>query len=284
MKIINEELPLGAEVQGLDLRHPLSGEAINELRRVIHERGVVVIRGQKLTPMEQIAFGKYFGEPEEHVMTEFALPGFPEIWVVSNVVENGKKIGVDAGKEWHTDLSYMARPTYLSMLYAIEVPHKDGTPLGSTHFASTAFAYDTLSDDMKSALGGKKARHSFAARAKRHQEAGNKRNITQEQLAKTPDIEHPVFRRHPYCEKTCVFVSKSHTTEIVGLGKDKSAAYLNELWSHCARPDFIYQHEWRVGDLLIWDNTQTQHLATFDYTLDQPRRMHRVSIKGTPTF
>jgi len=224
VEVFNVDLPLGAEVRGLDLRKPLSGAAVHALRSVLHSRGVVVIRGQELTPMQQIELGKYFGEPEEHLLREFLLPGYPEIWVVSNVIENGRKIGIDAGKEWHTDLSYMKNPTYVSILCALEVPHVDGRALGSTHFLSSAFAYETLAKDVKAGLRGKKAIHSFSARAKRHLAAGNKRNISQEQLDKAPDVEHPVFRQHPYCDKVCTFVSRSHTTEILDVEPDKSVA------------------------------------------------------------
>jgi len=169
----------------------------------------------------------------------------------------------------------------VSALYAIEVPRVDGRALGSTHFLSSAFAYETLSDKLKHELRDAKAVHSFGTRAKRHQAAGNRRNISQEQLDKAPDVEHPVFRRHPYCDKTCTYVSRSHTTQIVGVESARSQQLLEELFAHSERRDFTYSHEWEVGDVLIWDNTQTQHLATFDYPAHVNRRMHRVSIKGT---
>jgi len=287
MNVIKQDLPLGAEIHGLDLRERLSGDAVDELRRVFHENGVVCIRGQTLTPEQQIAFGKYFGEPEEHFLTQFLLPGYPELLVVSNVLENGKHIGiVDAGSSWHTDVSYMKNPTYLSMLYALEVPHRDdGVSLGNTLFTRTAFAYETLADEIKTALAGKTSIHSYGSRSKARHESGSKREKpTQAQLERAKDVEHPIFRRHPYCDKTCIFVNKAYTTRIPGLEPEESSRYLNALLEHLTRPDFIYRHQWKVGDLIVWDNTQTQHIASFDYTEQQRRRMHRVSLRGTVPY
>ena len=171
MNVLNAQSHLGAEVQGLDLRKPLSGQEVDGLRRVIHDRAVVVVRDQLLEPSQQIDVGRYFGEPDVHLLGHFLLPGFPELLVVSNVIENGKQIGIiDAGSNWHTDMSYMKNPTYLSMLYALEVPHDNGSPLGDTQFVSTAFAYETLPDDVKRSLEGRVATHSYASRSKARHE------------------------------------------------------------------------------------------------------------------
>ena len=284
---VNNDLPLGAEVTSLDIREPLGGNQIDSLRRLIHDRGVVAIRGQSLTPEQQIDFGSYFGDTEEHLLTQYLLPGHPELLVVSNVIENGSHIGVvDAGSSWHTDMSYARQPTYLSMLYAIEVPHAaDGSPLGDTSFVSTAFAYDTLSAAIKSALKDKSAVHSYLSRTTARHKAGSLRlKPTKEQLEKVKDIEHPIFRQHPFCDKTCLYVDKAYTISIPGVEKDKSDQYLGQLFDHIARPDFVYRHKWQVGDLVIWDNTQTQHVAHFDYSPEQHRRMHRVSLRGTVPY
>ena len=286
MNVLDSQFPLGAEVQGLDLRQPLSGQEVGGLRRVIHERGVVVVRGQQLKPNQQVDVGRYFGEPEVHLLGQYLLPGFPELLVVSNVIENGKQIGIiDAGSTWHTDMAYMKNPTYLSMLYAIEVPHDNGSPLGDTQFVSTSFAYETLPDDVKQNLEGRMATHSYASRSKARHEGGSRREApSKEQLERAADVRHPVFRKHPFCDKTCIYVNKAYTTEIVGMEAAQSKAQLNDLFSHLIRPDFVYRHKWSVGDLVIWDNTQTQHLATFDYAPEQRRRMHRVSLRGTAPY
>ena len=287
INVIPENLPLGAEITGLNLRNSMTGEQIEQIRQAVHQYGVVFIRGQEISPAQQLSFAKYFGEPEQHLLhggTNYTLPEHPEMLVVSNVIENGKQIGImDAGSEWHTDLSYSKNPTYLSMLYSLQVPHgPDGLPLGSTAFVSTSFSYDTLPEKIKDALTGKTAVHSYAARVRARELAGTKRiPPTKEQLDRAKDVDHPIFRRHPYCNKICIFVNKAYTTEINGLKPEQSNGYLQDMYLHMTRPDFAYQHQWRVGDLVIWDNTQTQHLASFDYSADQHRRMHRVSLRGT---
>lgn len=284
---INNDLPLGAEVTGLDIRQPMSGGQIDQLRRLVHDRGVVAIRGLSLTPDQQVEFGRYFGDPEEHLLTHYLLPGHPELLVVSNIIENGNQIGiVDAGSSWHTDMSYARQPTYLSMLYAIEVPHAaDGTPLGDTSFVSTAFSFETLSPSLKEELKGKSATHSYLSRSTaRHKSGSQRKPPTKEQLEKVKDIEHPIFRQHPFCDKTCLYVDKAYTISIPGLDKEKSDQHLSALFDHIARPDFVYRHKWKAGDLVIWDNTQTQHVAHFDYSAEQFRRMHRVSLRGTVPY
>lgn len=282
-----DTVPLGAEVSGLDVSNTLSGDVIDQLRRLIHDRAVVTLRGQNLTPRQQVDFGRYFGAPEEHLLTQYLLPGHPELLVVSNIIENGSPIGiVDAGSSWHTDMSYARQPTYLSMLYAVEVPHAvEGGALGDTSFVNTAFAYDTLSPELKATLKGKNAVHSYLSRSNARHTAGSKRKPpTQEQIDKVKDIEHPIFRQHPFCEKTCIFVDRAYTISIPGMDKAESERHLNLLFDHLIRPDFIYRHKWQAGDLVIWDNTQTQHIAHFDYAPEQHRRMHRVSLRGTQPY
>ncbi len=286
MKVITHDAALGADVYGLDLTKPLSGDVVDELRKLFHERGVVAIRGQNLTPLQQVAFGRYFGSPEEHFLSKFLVPGRPELLVVSNVIENGRQIGlIDAGNEWHTDLSYAERPTYLSMLYALEVPQADGKSLGDTQFVSTAAAYESLDEAHKQKLEGKTAIHSYAARTRARAAANSARPMpSKEELDKVPDVEHPIVRRHPYTGRGCIFINKAYTTEIRGMAESESSAELEFLVSHISQPRHFFRHNWQPGDLLVWDNTQTQHLATHDYSADQRRRMHRVSLKGTVPY
>src|ERR1043166_1269878 len=241
MHVLDTPLPLGAEVQGLDLRKSLSGLEVDGLRRVIHDRAVVVIRNQQLEPAQHIDFGRYFGEPDVHLLGHFLLPGFPELLVVSNVMENGKHIGiVDAGSTWHTDMSYMQNPTYLSMLYAIEVPHDGSGPLGDTQFVSTSYAYETLPHGVKRSLEGRLATHSYASRSKARHEGGSKRPApSKEILQRAADVRHPVFRKHPFCDKTCIYVNKAYTTEIVGIDAAQSQAQLDDLLAHLVRPEFV---------------------------------------------
>ena len=200
---------------------------------------------------------------------------------MSNVVENGRNIGLpDAGQYWHSDLSYMANPSRCSLLYALEVPVKDGVVLGETLFASAAHAYDTLPESTKARLASLRAIHRYGDRYKKQQAAGGRGALTEEQLKRVPDVGHPVVRAHPFTGRNVLFVNAGFTVEVEGLPRTESDALLQELFSHITRPDALYRHRWRTGDLLMWDNCLTQHRAIRDYDLPLRRRMHRTTVAG----
>jgi taurine dioxygenase len=288
---------LGAEIRGVDLARPLGDEAFAEIARAFFAHQVVVFRGQKLTPQQQIAFTRRFGELEHHVRRESCLPGFPEILVVSNVVdESGSAIGAqDAGRFWHSDLSYKREPSLLSALYALEVPVQDGRALGDTGFASAVAAYEGLSPDMKQRLQGLRNVHSYRyyraknARAQRQEAAAGGRVVqehtpSEARLAAVPDVEMPVVRTHPVTGRKALFVNEAHTSHLAGLAPAESERLLGELYRHIVRPQFTYTHRWRAGDLLMWDNCAVQHKATFDYDLPLRRLMHRTTVRGSAPF
>ena len=285
---------LGAEISGVDLSQRLDDATFARVSDAFFEYQVVVFRGQRLTPAQQVAFTRRFGELELHVRKEHRLEHQPEILVVSNVLdESGRAIGVqDAGRFWHSDLSYKAVPSLLSALYALEVPVKDGVVLGSTSFASAVAAYDALPEALKRRLQGLRNVHSYRYyRAKnldaQRQEQGRGGRVvhehapSEEQLRSVPDVEVPVVRTHPVTGRKGLFVNEAHTACIVGLPEEESAALLAELYSHTAKPEFRYEHRWRAGDLLMWDNVAAQHKANFDYDLPLRRVMHRTTVRGS---
>jgi taurine dioxygenase len=288
---------LGAEISGVDLSRPLADEAFAQVAKAFFDNEVVVFRGQRLTPEQQVAFTRRFGELEHHVRRESCLAGFPEILVVSNVVdERGKAIGVqDAGRFWHSDLSYKREPSLLSALYALEVPVQDGRVLGDTGFASTTAAYAALSEDKKQRLQGLRNVHSYRyyraknAQAQKEDAQARGRVVqehvpTQDQLKSVPDVEMPVVRTHPVTGRKALFVNEAHTSHLVGLPKVEGEALLAELCRHIVRPEFTYTHRWQAGDLLMWDNCAVQHKATFDYALPLRRLMHRTTVRGSAPF
>jgi taurine dioxygenase len=172
MNVRNSAAPLGAEITGLDLAQPLDETTFRAIEDVFHDRGVVVFRDQQLSEEEHIAFSRRFGELEIHVAKQYLMPGHPEILVLSNLVENGRNVGVaDGGQFWHSDLSYVANPSRCSLLYAIEVPTRDGRVLGETLFASAEYAYDTLPHRLKTRLEGMRAVHRYADRYRKQQDA-----------------------------------------------------------------------------------------------------------------
>lgn len=277
---------LGAEIRGIDLAKAIDDATLHAIEHALHEHEVVFFRDQHISPEQHLAFSRRFGELEKHLRVECCKPGFPEIFVVSNVIENGKPIGTqDAGLFWHSDLAYMAEPSRGSLFYAHEVPHDDaGKPLGDTMFASTTAAWNALPDDIKSIVSGRRAITSYTKGYYRDRKSGPRPPLTEAQKARTPDVEHPIMRTHPHTKKPCLFVNEGYTASIAGLAPEKSEGVLNLLFEHVSRPEFIYRHQWRAGDFLIWDNCSTQHKAVFDYALPRRRRMERTTLTGTAPF
>ena len=288
---------LGAEIRDLDLSRPLDAHTFAAVSEAFFENQVVVFRDQRLTPAQQIAFTGRFGVLEHHVRKEHRLEGHPEILVVSNVLnEQGRAIGVqDAGRFWHSDLSYKAEPSLLSALYAREVPIRDGVVLGNTSFAGAIAAYEALPHAMRRRIEGLKNVHSYRYYreknrvAQRDEQARGERIVdeyalTDAQLQSVPDVEVPVVRTHPVTGRRGLFVNEAHTSAIVGLPGAEGAALLAELCAHILRPEFRYEHVWRAGDLLMWDNAAVQHRANFDYALPLRRLMHRTTVRGSAPY
>jgi taurine dioxygenase len=288
---------LGAEISGIDLSKPLDDNTFSQVAKAFYDNEVVVFRKQKLTPEQQIAFTRRFGTLEQHVRKEHRLEGYPEILIVSNVLNAERKaIGVeDAGRFWHSDLSYKQVPSLLSALYAIEVPVQNGTVLGNTSFASTTAAYEALPEPMKKRLQGLKNVHSYVyyrgknIQAQKEEQARGDRVVqehvlTPEHLAQVPDADMPIVRTHPVTGKKGLFINEAHTSHIVGLSKAESEALLKEICQHIIKPEFQYEHHWQAGDLLMWDNCAAQHKANFNYRLPLRRLMYRTTVRGTEPF
>ncbi len=277
---------LGAEICSIDLSTEIDEATLRAVEKALHEHEVIYFRDQRISPEQHVAFSARFGALEKHLRVDCCKPGFPEIFVVSNVIENGKPIGTqDAGLFWHSDLAYMSVPSRGSLFYAHEVPHDaDGRPQGDTMFASTTAAWQALPDDIKRIVAGRRAVTSYAKGYYRDRKSGTRPPLTETQKARTPDVEHPIMRTHPYNGKPCLFVNEGYTASIAGLAADESERMLKLLFEHVSRPEFIYRHQWRAGDFLIWDNCATQHRAVFDYALPQRRRMERTTLTGTAPF
>ena len=267
--------PLGHEIAGVDLSRPLGDGVFADIEKVFNDCGVVVIRDQKLSPEQHMAFSRRFGEIERYPVGKFTLPGHDAILVVSNILENGKPIGlVDAGRNWHSDMLFTERPPRCSLLYSLEVPLQDGKAIGDTMFASTSAAYDGLPEEMKSRLAGVKALHSFRTYA------GTKTDGREKEGAGFPDVVHPLIRTHPITGKKCLYLSQSLTMRIGDMSEAETADLVHQLVEHITSAPYVYRHNWRVGDLVIWDNCSSMHRAIFDYELPQRRRMHRTTVAG----
>ncbi len=283
---------LGAEISGVDLSQPLDDNTFAQIANAFFDNEVAFFRNQHLTPAQQIAFTRRFGTLEAHVRKESRLGGHDEIFVLSNKLDaNGKAIGAqDAGRFWHSDLSYKRQPSMLSALYAVEVPVKDGVALGNTYFASSTAAYAAMPEATKQRVDSLRNVHSYREyRLKNYaaQQDEERRGIrtvqehapTPEQLASVPDTEMNVVRVHPVTKRKGLFINEGHTAYLTGISRAESDAELASLYAHIIQPEFIYGHSWRVGDLLMWDNIAVQHKATFDYD-PLPRLMYRTTVRG----
>jgi taurine dioxygenase len=282
-KIIQRGPGIGAEVQGVDLANGLDDAATAFVRQALDDHSVIVLRDQHLSPAQQTAFTKRLGEMRVSFYNRYGVPGHPELSVVSNIKnEAGEAIGIaDAGMLWHTDASYLKTPDMYTVLYGIEIPHRDGKPIGDTVFTSAWGAYEALPEQMKRRIAGLRATHSFIHHLDKKKRLGNLKRapLTEAQKAELPDVDHPIVRTHPVNGRPCLFVTEGHTSAIVGLPEAESDALLEELWNHLKNPAFHYRHSWRAGDVIVWDNCAVHHLAVFDYG-DIPRRLHRAGVLG----
>lgn len=273
---------LGAEVRGLDLSRPIGDSDFSVVEQAYETRSVLLFRDQRITPEQHIEFSRRFGKLEIHVLDQWRHSRHPEILIVSNIMDEGRHVGVPhAGRYWHTDLSYMQAPSRGSLLYAIEIPHEQGHSLGDTRFTSTVAAYEALPDDVKARIENLRATFSLSHhRSKLMADGADRSPLTDEQQAKVPVAVHKVVQVHPVTGRKCLFVNEGHTVEILDLPQDEGRALLDMLCRHVTRPEFVYRHRWRVGDVLMWDNVATQHIATFDYALPQRRYLHRTTLEG----
>ena len=284
IEITHETGPIGTAITGLNLGEDLSEGEFQTVRETVNARAVVVIRDQVALPSERlVTFARSFGTPQVNVRADANNEANPEVFWVSNVHENGKPLGShDAGRYWHSDLCYLEKPSDVTLLHALEVPAKDGVSYGATEFISATEAYDSLSAEMKEKIAGMAARNSyrFMWNRKAH-EFGKRPVLSDAELKKFPeDAVHPIVRTHPRTGRKCLYVCDGYTHAIDGWAEDESREVLNELFAHLLDPGFRYRHDWRVGDLLIWDNCAVQHKASFDYPPELRRRMQRCTIEG----
>lgn len=269
MKVTPLSGALGAEIEGADLRDPSD---FDEIFSAFVEHSVVVLRDQKITPEDHIAFAERFGEINVNRFFK-PLEGYPQIATVTKEKDQTQAIG----EGWHTDHSYDEIPALGSILRALEIPPYGG----DTIFVSMGAAYDGLSDPMKTFLGGLKAwhssRHVFGVDHKdsEAQRSGRLANAEQAQQ----DALHPLVIAHPLSGRPGLYVNPVFTTRIDGLSESESEALLAFLYEHCRQAEFQCRLRWHPGDVAIWDNRATWHKAVNDYH-GHRRHMHRITVEG----
>lgn len=281
MVVVPSQDVIGAEIRDVDLAR-LAADDFARIESAFDTHGVVCFPAQHLDEAQLIAFARRFGEIERNFLTQYSHPRHPEILFVSNIQENGRDIGhADAGRVWHTDMSFTARPPRATLLYALEVPVENGVALGNTHFSSAAAAHDSLPREKQRRLAGLRAIHQVAGRRSR---TGTGQH-DQAQRREQPSVVHPVVRTHPRTGRKCLYVIKGECEGIEGMARDEALPLIDELAGLIVEPRFQHTQRWRVRDLLMWDNCTVQHLATFDYQWPRHRRlMHRVTVGGSVPF
>jgi taurine dioxygenase len=264
---------LGAELVGVDLSKPLSDAQFAAIQDCWHGNLILLLRNQHLTEDDQVRFAERFGPLAVSHTRRFTTAN-PAVMIISNIRENGKQIGAlpDGEMQFHSDQCYQEKPAMASMLYAIEIPSTGGNTL----FANAYRAYETLSAEIKQRLDGRKAIHAYD-----YDSASTKRGTLIKQGV--PYFAHPAVRTHPATGRKALYVNRLMTIAIEGLPEAESNELLNFLFAHQENPDFIYQHVWRVGDLLMWDNRCALHART-DFSTGERRLMRRVTVLGERPF
>lgn len=270
---------IGAEIEGIDLSVPISQEAFADINEAFVEHSVVVFRDQDLPPAAHVDFSSRFGRLVGHVVNRFGLQDYPEVTLISNVVnEKGEKIGADrAGMLWHSDMSFVKRPMLGSMLYGVECP-KVGA---DTQFASMFAAYDALEPALRDRLSGMRGVHDYPWHYRTY--LSHRIPLTEEEEAKTPPVTHPAIRTHPVSRRKAIYIGEGLTRTIDGMPEEEGRRVVVEVTQFATQPQFVYSHKWRVRDLVFWDNRSTMHRAT-EFDNRERRLMRRTTVEGDEPF
>jgi taurine dioxygenase len=284
MKVATSGETLGATIERLDLAKPLSGEEFDAVLRTLGERGVVRFPRQKLTGRQLADFSSRFGKLEINVANAFQEPGIPEVMILSNIVENGKPIGLaDAGQDWHTDMSYSSTIALANVLYGVKIPRRGGKPLGATEFANMHAAYDGLPAEMKRDLEGMTVLHDFDKfwEMMRREKGSKRPPLTEAQKKAKPPVSHPVFLTHPITKRKVLYANPGYSIRINELPDEESDRTLAFLFKHQLKPEYRYAFHWQEGDVLMWEDIGTIHNAVADYGPEEHRLIKRCQVMAT---
>src|SRR5512146_23558 len=275
---------LGAEIDGVNLREPIAPETKRRITEAWSRHLVLRFRGQQgMSTQQFVNFSRVFGELDRAPITPTKtgkpfIPEFPDITAISNIVVDGQPIGGLGSyeAEWHTDMSYNEETPSASILYAIEIPQSGG----DTSFCSMYAAYDALPAELKQRIASFKCVHDASRNS-----AGMLRKGYQDVVdpRHTVGAVHPIVRTHPVTGRKALFLGRRRNAYIPGLSLDDSEALLDELWAHAVKPEFTWTQQWRVGDVVIWDNRCTMHRRD-SFDASTRRLLHRTQIRGDRPF
>ncbi len=273
-KIVPLKAPLGARIEGLDRATANTPEVAALLDRALAEHLLIVIPGAPMTPAETRDFAAAFGKPQIQLLRYKRSGEVPEVSVmVSTLMADGTtdKTAIRA-EDWHTDDSYFAVPAKATLLHGIEIPDTGG----ATWFCNMHSVYEALPEATKKRIDGRRAIHGYDTPRARNRPSPR----TPEEIAETPDVEHPLVRTHPVTGRKALYLNPNRLDRIVGLERAESDALLDELADEARQPRHHHGHVWSRGDIVVWDNRATMHRVVIDYPVGVPRIMQRVLIQG----
>ncbi|CAB3904402.1 TauD/TfdA dioxygenase family protein [Achromobacter deleyi] len=287
MKIVAGAGSLGARILDIDLAQPLADADYRGIEAALGRHGVVSFPRQTLDAHHLKAFSERFGTLELNVANMYFEPGLPEVMILSNMVENGKPVGLsDAGQDWHTDMSYSRTIAFSNVLYGIRIPMRDGKSLGNTEFCNMHAAYDDLPEALKTELDGMTITHDFNKfwEMMRREKGSSRPPLTDEQKRRKPPVSHPVFLTHPITGRKVLYANPGYSVKINELPPARSDEVLDFLFKHQLQEKYRYRHQWQEGDVLMWDNMGTIHNAVADYRPDEPRLIKRCQVMADRYF
>ena len=278
LKVTPIDGALGARIEGLDRTEAARPEVAAQLKKALGDHLLLEIPGAPMTPEQTRDVAAAFGKPREQLLRYKRVGTVPEVSVmVSTLMADGTTDKTALRSEdWHTDDSYFATPAKATLLHSIEIPSHGG----NTWFCNMRAAYDALPEAMKKRIDGMRAIHAYDTPRARNRPSQR----TAQEIAETPDVEHPLVRTHPDNGKKALYLNFNRLDRIVGLERAESDTLLDELTAHVRRPQFHMAHRWAVGDIVIWDNRATMHRVDVDYPMGEKRIMQRVLIEGDRPF
>ena len=267
---------LGARIQGVDLSRPLDAATFGRLEAGVHDHGFIVLPGQALAPRDLVAFGRLWGRPEPHVIDTFHHPDDPNILVLSNVVREGVRTGLaDAGSYFHTDYSYLDVPARCTILHALQVPRA----LGGTTFANQTRAYEELPGETKRRIEPLVARHHYGNRDDTDETSRTAASyLNEEQKKKVTWVRHRIARPHPRTGRKALYAVSGSSFAIEGMDDGAAVALLDHLKEHSTQSRYLHTYDYRVGDVIVWDNAQLLHKAPLPDP-SEARTLWRITVK-----
>ncbi len=273
-EVIPLNAALGARIEGLDRTQAHTPAVAALLDTALAEHLLVVIPGAPMSPQQTRDLARAFGEPRPQLLRRKRADDVPEVsLMVSTLMSDGTTDKtVYRAEDWHTDDSYFEIPAKATLLHSLEIPRRGG----ATWFCNMQSVYEALPEATRRRIDGKRAIHGYDTPRARNRPAPR----TPQEIAETPDVEHPLVRTHPVTGRKALYLNPNRLDRIVGLPRAESDALLDELTGEARKPQHHHGHVWNVGDVVVWDNRATMHRVVNDYAVGEPRIMHRVLLQG----